>query len=548
MGRLQDVAAGVEDHLGRTVARWRVEPARRAKVSGGICSRDRTRTPRLIPGRAAASGWRAAGRRCGRGKAAGQLDHEARVDPVVAGRDAVAAAAAHRGPAHRVVVAGAAGDQIDDGRGRFARIRRAEPGRLDHRAGAKALAAAGARIGDRRAARPELVDIPGATFPSLMPCSLVVRQANRSRRLRKGPQSWCAAARASRRRRISRWARGGLGRRSAKAKPGPARARNSPPSAAPSATASPMSPHDRPRTSPLPSGFSSNPSIVRRSPSRSASPAIGVRHEPSRAASMARSALTQEAAPGSCSGAQQLPQPILAGAAFDRQRALADRRQHDLGRQDLAREPGLAEPCEAAQRQHDRVEFARRQLIEPGVDIAADRHDRQIGAQPQQLGLTPQEAVPILAPVGKSARLAAVADSSASRGSSRARTQPISRPSGSQVSMSFNECTARSIVPRSSASSISLVKRPLPPISASNRSCTRSPVVRIVTISTAPAAPRPGWAAISRSRTSAVWRSAIGLPRVPRRSGRDGAGLCRRSSPVGSVAVCGLKASAAACR
>ena len=44
---------------------------------------------------------------------------------------------------------------------------------------------------------------------------------------------------------------------------------------------------------------------------------------------------------------------------------------------------------------------------------------------------------------------------------------------------------------------------------------------RIVTISTAPAAARPGCAATRRSRTRAVWHSAIGLPRVPMRSGRD---------------------------
>ena len=58
-------------------------------------------------------------------------------------------------------IAGAAGDQIDDGGGGFARIRLADPGRLDHRAGAKALAAAGAGIGDRLSPRAKLVEIPG---------------------------------------------------------------------------------------------------------------------------------------------------------------------------------------------------------------------------------------------------------------------------------------------------------------------------------------------------------------------------------------------------
>jgi RepB plasmid partitioning protein len=46
-----------------------------------------------------------------------------------------------------------------------------------------------------------------------------------------------------------------------------------------------MAPSQWPRISLLPSGFSSNPSTISRSPSSSASPAIGVRQEPSRAAS-----------------------------------------------------------------------------------------------------------------------------------------------------------------------------------------------------------------------------------------------------------------------
>ncbi len=49
--------------------------------------------------------------------------------------------------------------------------------------------------------------------------------------------------------------------------------------------------------------------------------------------------------------------------------------------------------------------------------------------------------------------------------------------------MSFEECTARSMAPASSASSISLVNRPLPPASASGRSWIMSPVVRMILIS-----------------------------------------------------------------
>ena len=79
-------------------------------------------------------------------------------------------------------------------------------------------------------------------------------------------------------------------------------------------------------------------------------------------------------------------------------------------------------------------------------------------------------------------------------------------PSGSQVSRSFSECTARSILPTTSASSISLANRPLPPISPSRRCCIRSPVVRMVTISIVPGAARAGWAAAKAPATRAVCR------------------------------------------
>src|SRR5262249_30819095 len=92
-------------------------------------------------------------------KAARQLHHKTRIDALGAGRDAVAAAAAHRGPAHRLGITAATGDQIDDTGGGFRRTRLAEAGRRHHRAGAKARAAARAGIGDRLAARSEVLYI-----------------------------------------------------------------------------------------------------------------------------------------------------------------------------------------------------------------------------------------------------------------------------------------------------------------------------------------------------------------------------------------------------
>ena len=104
---------------------------------------------------------------------------------------------------------------------------------------------------------------------------------------------------------------------------------------------------------------------------------------------------------------------------------------------------------------------------------------------------------------------------SASRTSSRGRHAPIISPSGSTVSMSFAECTARSIVPDLRAASISFENSPLPPASERGRSRIRSPEVLIGTISIAPS-PRP-CAAASASRTAPACQSASRLPRVPMR-------------------------------
>src|SRR5262249_24602643 len=77
------------------------------------------------------------------------VDHEARVDAVIAGRDALAAVAADLRPALGVGVAVAAGEQVDDALGDRHAVGRVEAGRLDHRAGLDAFAAARAGV-DRR--------------------------------------------------------------------------------------------------------------------------------------------------------------------------------------------------------------------------------------------------------------------------------------------------------------------------------------------------------------------------------------------------------------
>src|SRR5947209_685086 len=79
------------------------------------------------------------------------------------------------------------------------------------------------------------------------------------------------------------------------------------------------------------------------------------------------------------------------------------------------------------------------------------------------------EAVPTVAPPGSSASVLALRLMKTSRASSRGSTAAITRPGGRMVGMSFAECTARSMAPAPSASSISLVNRPLPFVSANGR-------------------------------------------------------------------------------
>ena len=79
-----------------------------------------------------------------------------------------------------------------------------------------------------------------------------------------------------------------------------------------------------------------------------------------------------------------------------------------------------------------------------------------------------------------------------------------------------------SISPASIASSISRVKRPLPPISFNGRSITRSPVVLMTTIVNASDGRRN--ASASRLRVSFACASANGEPRVPIFIGLSGVG------------------------
>ena len=152
MRRLDHVAAGVEHDFGRLVFVGGAQRrATRASTSGDSCSREMVRVLRPIvlkyccaPRRTSASPFF---RFCCDPR---HVDHEARVDPVIAGRDALAAIGADLRPALGIRRARAAGEQVEhaiDDRDRVCRFAaQVEPGRLDHRAGLDAFAAAGAGV------------------------------------------------------------------------------------------------------------------------------------------------------------------------------------------------------------------------------------------------------------------------------------------------------------------------------------------------------------------------------------------------------------------
>mmetsp|Transcript_42359 Transcript_42359/g.90456 ORF Transcript_42359/g.90456 Transcript_42359/m.90456 type:complete len:362 (-) Transcript_42359:20-1105(-) len=126
------------------------------------------------------------------------------------------------------------------------------------------------------------------------------------------------------------------------------------------------------------------------------------------------------------------------------------------------------------------------------------------------------EAVPMTEPAGSSLGRAPLAEIHASRVSSRSRLQGRIVPGTSHVGTSFIEWTHTSTSPLRSATSSSLVKRPLPPSSFSALSRTMSPVVLITLISTAESsASSSGKAAASRRFVSYACASASGEPRVP---------------------------------
>mmetsp|Transcript_7293 Transcript_7293/g.24824 ORF Transcript_7293/g.24824 Transcript_7293/m.24824 type:complete len:230 (-) Transcript_7293:145-834(-) len=113
-----------------------------------------------------------------------------------------------------------------------------------------------------------------------------------------------------------------------------------------------------------------------------------------------------------------------------------------------------------------------------------------------------REALPMTEPSGRSWMDLPLVEMNTSRVSSRSRLHGSTVPSGIQVGTSFIECTQMSTSLLRSATSSSLVKRPLPPISVRALSRIMSPVDFIATMAMAPSSFSSGKAALSRRSVS----------------------------------------------
>ena len=151
--------------------------------------------------------------------------------------------------------------------------------------------------------------------------------------------------------------------------------------------------------------------------------------------------------------------------ALERQRALPDRR-HELAR--IARHAraaargragaGRRRPARARRPRRARACRAACRRCRAGRRPSASRMQRA-----QQRRAAQAAACRRARRGGSAASPPAPRVISTSRGSSRSGTAAITRPGASSPGTSFSECTAQSMLPSSSASSISLTNRPLPP-------------------------------------------------------------------------------------
>jgi len=180
-------------------------------------------------------------------------------------------------------------------------------------------------------------------------------------------------------------------------------------------------------------------------------------------------------------------------AARSRQRAssrlsrcrapLADGREHHLHGEELGNPCNPSHPPDSGRGEDYTVEALRLQLPDPRVEVPRNGMISRSGIRFRSWIPRRSEPVPIRTREHL-LQLPSLREIRTSRGSSLSGITVISRASGSSAGTSFMLCTAMSMSSRRSASSISLMKTPFPPIWARATSCRISPFVRMVTSST----------------------------------------------------------------
>ena len=219
-------------------------------------------------------------------------------------------------------------------------------------------------------------------------------------------------------------------------------------------------------------GTARDDAVVVQDSTTSASAPTGEVQPASSAASSARSAVTAARVSASLRAATDPHQVGVVGAALDRQRALAGRRQHLQRVEDLGRLVGAAEPEQAGAGQHDGVQRPSptdrsrvSTLPRIGCDLQAEAEREHLRGAARRTGAEPRAGGQLAegqAVAGDQHVARVRADAGRRRWSGRARRS---------VGRSLSEWTARSTSPASSARRSAVAKTPVPPIL--ERSCSR---------------------------------------------------------------------------